>query len=280
MIHSESRFTGCRGRSIFYQCWDPESAPRALLVLSHGLGEHSGRYPALAAYFVGHGFAVGGLDHNGHGASDGVPGDVQAFDDYVSDLAQLRDILVSRHPDIPVFLLAHSMGALVGASYLFQAQQQFDGAVMSGIPVKTGTHPGPLLQWLIRFFAVVAPRLGLTQLDAAGVSRDPEVVKNYIEDPLVYHGKLRARLLREFFAAIARLENEAGSLTLPLLLVHGGKDAMVLPESSRLIHAKAGSSDKTLSIYPELYHEVFNEPEREEVLAEVLDWLNTRLKPV
>lgn len=277
MIHSEDRFTGIGGRSIYWQSWAPESTPRALLLVSHGLGEHSARYRSLARYFVGHGYALAALDHNGHGYSEGIPGFVAAFDDYVADLARFHAILVQRYPDVPVFLLGHSMGGLIGGCYLLGAQDRFRGVILSGVAIRTAEHPGPVLQALIRLLAVVTPRLGLTGLDPAGISRDPAVVREYTDDPQVYHGKLTARLLSEFFSAMATLEGKAGTLELPMLVMHGGEDSMVSPEGSRLLHTAASSDDKTLKILPGLYHEIFNEPEKDEVLRAVLDWCEERL---
>ena len=277
MKHCEGRFTGSGGHSIYYQCWEPESTPRALLLVAHGLGEHSARYLSLARYFVGHDYAVAALDHNGHGCSEGSPGYVQAFDDYTSDLAMFQDVLATRYPEMPVFLLGHSMGGLISGCYLLQAQDRFSGAILSGPVIRTGEHPGPIQLFLIRLLASLIPRLGLKKLDANGVSRDAEVVSAYINDPLVYHGKLSARLLREFFAGIGKLETNAGNLRLPLLILHGGEDVMVSPEGSRMFYSWVSSPDKTLKIYPGLYHEIFNEPERAEVLADVLGWCEKRL---
>jgi alpha-beta hydrolase superfamily lysophospholipase len=277
VIHSENRFTGAGGRSIYYQSWVPESAPRAVLLVSHGLGEHSSRYQSLARHFVGREYAVAALDHSGHGYSEGIPGYVEAFGDYVSDLGQCHDIFQERYGDLPTFLLGHSMGGLVGACYLRGAQHRFAGAVLSGPALRTGQQPGQFLLFVIRVLATLTPRLGLTALDPAGVSRDPEVVREYIEDPQVLHGKLSARLLREFFAAMDTLEKEAGTLDLPLFILHGGDDSMVLPEGSELFYRLVSSRDKTLKIYPGLYHEVFNEPERDDILAEVLGWCEKRL---
>lgn len=277
MIHTEDRFTGAGGRSIYYQWWAPEAAPRALLLVSHGLGEHSARYESFARYFVGHDYAVAALDHNGHGYSEGLPGYVEAFDDYVSDLGRFQEAVVVRYPDVPVFLVGHSMGGLVAGTSLLRSQDGYCGVILSGLALRTADHPGALLQFLIRLLAVLLPRLGLTALDPAGVCRDPEVVRKYIEDPRVFHGKLSARLLREFFAGMAKLENEAGALSLPMLVMHGGDDSMVSPEGSEILYTRASSDDKTLKIYPGLYHEIFNEPEKDEVLAEVLSWCEKRL---
>jgi alpha-beta hydrolase superfamily lysophospholipase len=243
------------------------------------MGEHSARYRSLARFFVGCGYSVAALDHNGHGRSAGSPGDVRDFDDYVSDLARCHGIFAEQCPGVPVFLLGHSMGGLVAGCYLLEAQQRFAGAILSGAAIRTAGHPGKMLLLIIRLLALLAPRLGLKQLDANGVSRDPEVVREYATDPLVYHGRLGARLLREFFTGVGRLERQAASLTLPLLILHGNEDSMVLPEGSRALYTRASARDKTLKIYPGLFHEIFNEPEREAVLRDVVNWIDARLEP-
>jgi alpha-beta hydrolase superfamily lysophospholipase len=129
---------------------------------------------------------------------------------------------------------------------------------------------------LIRCLSVLAPRAGALQLDAAGVSRDPAVVADYVSDPLVNHGKMTARMVAELFSGMHRIQAEAGAITLPMLLLHGGADAMAAPEGSRYLYDHIGSVDKTLEIYPGLFHEIFNEPEHEAVFADMLAWCDQR----
>ncbi|NQX87353.1 MAG: alpha/beta hydrolase [Halioglobus sp.] len=272
MIHTEDSFIGARGHLIYFQIWAPQVEPSALLLICHGLGEHSARYTALAHYFVARNYAVAALDQTGHGNSAGTPGFVHAFDDYVADLGTFHNVLAQRHAGATQFLLGHSMGGLVAGHYLLQCQDRLRGAILTGAALRTPDQPGRLLRLIIRLLARVTPGLGLHKLDPRGVSRDAEVVKSYVEDPRVFHGKLTARLLREFFAAMAALEQRAGALTVPLLLLHGGEDRMVLPQGSEILYRRVSSDDKTLKIYPGLYHEILNEPEKDDVLTEVLNW--------
>ncbi|MCB1706288.1 MAG: lysophospholipase [Halioglobus sp.] len=277
MKHSEGRFTGAGGRSIYYQCWEPQATPRAVLLLVHGAGEHSGRYRSLAQFFAGHNFAVAALDHNGHGYSEGVPGHVTKFEDYLHDLGVFHRQVVERFNGLPIVLIGHSMGGLIASLYLLRHQLEFVAAVLSGPAIKTDPEPGPLQMTLLRLLACITPRLRMLRLDAQGVSRDTTVVRDYVEDPLVFHGKMSARMLRELFAGMQAIQTGAAGITLPMLILHGGDDAMTAPEGSRFLYRHIGSSDKTLKIYPGLYHEIFNEPERAEVLADVLSWCETRL---
>jgi len=247
------------------------------LLVAHGAGEHSTRYQPLAQFFTGYNYAVAALDHNGHGHSEGTPGHVNSFEHYLLDLGTFHRQVTSRFTGVPMFLLGHSMGGLIGCNYLLQQQGQFVGAILSGPAIKTELQPGALQLLLIQLLAVLVPRLGLLQLDASGVSRDPQEVKKYVEDPLVHHGKMSARMLRELFAGMDVIQAEAARITLPILLLHGGADVMISPEGSRFLHEHISSCDKTLKIYPGLYHEIFNEPEKLEVLADVLNWCEERL---
>lgn len=277
MKHSDDRFTGVAERSIYFQYWEPETSPRAVLLLVHGASEHSGRYQHLAQYFTGYNFAVAALDHNGHGYSEGTRGHLVAFEDYLHDLGTFHQQVEKHFSGIPKFLIGHSLGGLIGCNYLLQHQSEFAGCILSSAAIKTGLQPGRVQMLLIHFLALLVPRLGVMQLDANGVSRDPLEVNKYIEDPLVHHGKGSARLVRELFAGMEAVQARAAEITLPMLILHGGEDVMTAPEGSRFLHQHISSSDKTLKIYPGLYHEIFNEPEQAEVLADVMNWCEAHL---
>ncbi len=280
MKNRNGNFTGSRGLSIYYQYWEPEVAPRAVIVLVHGAGEHCARYEHLASYMTQHGYAVAGLDYPGHGRSGGTPGFVERFDDYVETLRTFHQRVGAEFPGLPQILLGHSMGGLISSLYLLQYQQDFAGCILSGPAIKTDIEPGVLQMTLIRLLSAVLPKTGVLQLDANGVSRDPAVVEDYVKDPLVFHGKMSARKVAELFTAMHHIQANAGKITLPMLLLHGGDDAMAAAEGSRFLHSQISSTDKTLKIYPGLYHEIFNEPEQQEIFAEVLAWCNDRTAPV
>lgn len=274
MKHSDGRFSGARQRTIYFQSWMPDTSPKALLLLVHGAGEHSGRYQLFAEFFTAHNYAVAAFDHNGHGKSDGCPGCVSKFEDFLSDLKVFRQRLGD---GLPVFLVGHSMGGLIASLYLAQQQDKFFGAVLSGAAITTDLKPGLVQLYLLRLLAVLAPRLGVLKLDAYGVSRDPDVVRQYMADPLVYHGKMSARMVSELFNAMQQIQHDAARITLPVLILHGAADVLTSPQGSRYLHEHVSSRDKTLTIYPGLYHEIFNEPERARVLQDVMHWCDARL---
>jgi alpha-beta hydrolase superfamily lysophospholipase len=277
MKHTDGRFTGSGGRSIYFQYWEPEAALKAVLLLAHGAGEHSGRYYQLAQFFTGYGYAVAAFDHQGHGNSDGIPGFVNSFGEYVEDLEIFHRQTTSKFFGTPMILLGHSMGGLIACLYTLEHQAEFVGAVLSGPAIMTDLEPGKLQQWLLKIVSKLLPRLGILKLDPDGVSHDPDVVRRYIEDPLVFHGKMTARMVRELFSAMNEIQARASGIALPILILHGGADAMTSPQGSRYLHENIRSNDNTLHIYPGLYHEIFNEPERAEVLARVLEWCDAHL---
>ena len=149
--------------------------------------------------------------------------------------------------------------------------------MLSGPAIKTPIEPPRIQMLMIRLLSALVPTLGVLQLDASGVSRDPAEVEKYVSDPLVHHGKMTARKVAELFRGMHRIQAEAKRITLPLLILHGGEDAMTTPEGSRFLHDAVGSKDKTLTIYPGLYHEIFNEPEREEIFRDLAAWCDRRV---
>lgn len=273
----EGTFPGCRSRAIYFQIWSPEQPPKAVILLAHGAGEHCNRYRHVAAFFTERGYVVAALDHNGHGHSQGVPGHVTAFDDYLEDLRTLQNKATGQFSGVPLFLLGHSLGGLIAARYLLEYQKDFNGGILSGPAVMTALEPPAMQMLLIRTLAVLWPTLGVLQLDAAGVSRDPAVVLDYEQDPLVHHGKMSVRKLRELFATMKEVQSRAGQITLPMLVMHGEQDTMAAPEGSKFLDSAMGSTDKTLKLYPELFHEILNEPEQREVMDEIYRWCEQRL---
>jgi alpha-beta hydrolase superfamily lysophospholipase len=277
MKHSEDNFDGARGERIYCQCWQPDEPARAWVLLVHGAGEHSGRYEKLAERFTARGYAVAALDHPNHGRSGGRYGHVDRFDDFLSTLGIFHRRARADFPGLPVFLLGHSMGGLISSLYLLQHQADFRGCVLSGPAIKTDIEPGKLQMLLIRFLSAAAPTFGVLQLDAKGVSRDPAEVEKYVSDPLVNHGKMTARKVSELFRAMNHIQQHAGEIELPILLLHGEADSMASAQGSRYLFENVGSEDKTLKIYPGLYHEIFNEPERDQVITDALDWCDRQL---
>ena len=276
--HLDVRHSLARGSShLFRRTWLPQDLPRAAIVLVHGLGEHSGRYENLARHCTGLGFAVHAIDHYGHGNSDGHPGYVERFSVYLDGVRALHEHVQQMHQEIPVFLLGHSMGGLISAAYLLEQQDAFRACVLSGPALKSDAEPPALVMIVVRLLAAFVPTVPLLGLDPAGVSRDPEVVRAYVADPLVHHGKLTARLIAEMSGAMRNTLAQSGAISLPLLIMHGDQDVLTSPQGSQALFEAVSSQDKTLKLYPGLYHEIFNEPEKDAVLSDMTTWLEAHL---
>ncbi|MEE4280059.1 MAG: alpha/beta hydrolase [Halieaceae bacterium] len=261
---------------VFTRRWNA-AEPRAAVLLAHGLGEHSGRYQYFAEALVARGISVWAPDHPGHGRSPGTRCHIKRFADFFPALDALRSAIDEQHPGLPCFLVGHSMGGLIAGAYLLDRQAGFAGAAFSGAAFDVPAAPGAAALFINRLIAALLPKLGVLQLDASEISRDPQVVQHYIDDPLVHSGKISARLVVELFSTMAELRERRGELTLPMLVMHGEADAMTPASGSQAFFEGVASTEKTLRLYPGLYHEIFNEPERDQVIGELGDWLDARV---
>jgi alpha-beta hydrolase superfamily lysophospholipase len=273
---SDGTFRTGSGAKIFYRHWAP-AEPRAVILLSHGLAEHSGRYEEFASVFGDAGFAIYAVDFPGHGNSDGKRGHIGNFGEYTNVLGELTSLARSAHPDLPFVLFGHSMGGLIAADFLLQHQSKFVAAVMTGAAIRSPQQPSGFVLFVNKIIAAVAPQLGVLRMDASAISRDPQVVSDYENDPLVYRGKASAALVTAIFSAMNRVVENADSIRLPILIMHASEDRLASVEGSNLLHEKISSEDKKLVIYEGLYHEILNEPERQTVMADILQWLESRI---
>ncbi len=265
------------GAKLYQQSWRPDGDAKAVIVLVHGYDEHSGRYEYFAKHCTNHGFAVHTLDHWGHGKSDGRNGFVPKFSVYHDGLSALIDGLAESDAALPRILVGHSLGGLIAATYLLEHQSQFRAAILSGPAIMAAEEPSAFLKVISGLLSKISPKLGVIGLDAKAVSRDPQVVADYMADPLVSGSKISARLGHEMMMQMDHIQSHAARISLPLLMLHGAEDSLAAAEGSRFLDANVGSTEKQLFIYPALYHEIFNEPEKDAVLNDMTDWLNRLL---
>ena len=276
MKHEEGSFTGPGGHILYYQSWLPETSPRAVLVVVHGLADHGSRYHNLVNYFVPKNFAIFALDLRGHGKSGGKRCHIKRFDEYIEDLGIFMDTIRPMYADKPIYLVAHSMGAPVAIPYALTHPDQINGLITSGANLASNVA-SPVLVALAGVLSALAPGMGVTVIDAKLISRDPEVVNAYINDPHVYRGKISARTGAELVRMWKSLPAKIPGLKVPLLVLQGTADGLSDPAGSRMLYEKASSHDKTLKLYEGFYHEIFNEREHETVMRDIEGWLNARL---
>lgn len=274
MQTTEFTFTGAGGIRIFATSWRPEGAPRDQIVLAHGYAEHLGRYQAVAEFLTSAGYAVHALDHRGHGKSAGARAVIDSFANADADIDQLVERVKAESGIGQVKLIGHSMGGSLALNYALNHPEKLSGLVLSGPAVGGGLPKGQAL--VLSLFSRLAPAFGMIQLDADAVSRDPAVVADYKADPLVFHGKMPARTAREMMHAVSTYPARVQAMQVPCLLMHGSADRLVLARDAQPVFDAIGSADKTVRIFDGLYHEIFNEPERLEVLGIVKGWLDAR----
>ena len=276
---------GSRGHRLWLGVWHPASSAlpdRGTVVLAHGFGEYAGRYGHVITALTGHGYTVVALDHRGHGRSEGVRFRIAHFDDFVADLdlavTVARAVAAGRsqHPR-PPFLFGHSMGGLIATRYVLALPDQaaLAGLILSSPALQlTSDLSGPAL-WATGLLARVAPKLPVPRGEG-GLSSDPEIGRRWAADPLVNHGPTSVQMAHQIAVAARDARARLDRITLPLLLFYGEADTVVDPAGSVVLAERAGSADLTVRPWPGLLHETFNEPNGDEVIAEMMAWLDDR----
>lgn len=273
MPHIEFTKQSPDGIQFYFQGWQPETAPKAVVCLVHGLGEHTGRYAHVAAALNDAGYAVLGFDLRGHGKSDGPRGHTPTYDTLMDDIGRLLDEAAARYPGLSRFLYGHSLGGNLVLDYALRCRPPLAGVVATSPILRTAFAPPPTKVAFGKLLYRVYPAFIMPNgLERAALSRDSEVVRSYGSDPLV-HDRMSARLGIEMLQSGERILAHAAEFPLPLLLVHGTADRITSAQASQEFAAKV-HGDCTLKLWEGLYHETHNEPEKAEVLAFMVDWLN------
>ena len=263
------------GSKLFTAYRLPDGEPRALVLVVHGYGEHCGRYRHVIDALTERGYAAFTLDHYGHGQSEGLRAYFDDFDRPLVDLKAYVDSFRPQYPDKPLFVLGHSMGALISLAFTLRHQAEISGLIISGAPVNADANVSPLIVALGYALNRIVPKLPLLSLgDSSILSSDPEVGRAFDADPLTYKGNMRVRLGVAINDTAKAVRERLPELQLPLLIMHGEGDTMVNPSGSKLVYERASSADKTLRIYPDMYHEIMNERQRDIALGDILNWLD------
>lgn len=272
--HESGTFAAADGTELFWQSWRPAGEPKATVVLAHGASEHSSRYEHVAQAFCARGYSLWALDHRGHGRSAGPRVFFERFEDVLDDLRLFMARAGEERPGEKPFLFGHSMGGAVATAYAIRHDDELAGLILSNPVASIKTAPAAVLAG--RVLSRIAPRLGVYSVPAEGVSKDPEEVRKYVEDPLNYHDKLPARTVAVLGAEVDSFPEQAARITVPVLIMYSESDPIVAPEGSRMLAERVGSGDLTIRNWEGLRHEILNEPERDEVIGAILDWLDAR----
>jgi lysophospholipase len=267
----EWKLTGHGRVTLHAQAWLPEGKPRDVIAVAHGYAEHGGRYGNLVERLVPLGYAIYALDHRGHGRSDGKRALVDRMAWVIEDFHQFVGEVRTRHAGQRIKLLGHSMGGNVAFGYALRWPEDLSGLILSG-PLIGGSVPAVQMM-AMRLFSAIAPKMGTVALPPEAVSRDPAVVAAYKADPLVTVGKVPARTAHELFAQLPAYLAGAPHMTVPVLIQHGEADALVPLAGARPTIDAIGAPDKTVITYPGLFHEIYNEPEKDQVIGDLIQWL-------
>jgi acylglycerol lipase len=274
MLHDEGTLTTPDSLTIYHQSWLPDVQPKAVVLLLHGLAEHSGRYAHVAKALTDSGYAAHTLDLRGHGKSDGKRTYVRSYDQYQADILQFRKLIELQHRELPLFVLGHSMGGNLALGHVLDHQAGVRGLVLSAPALVAGASLSPAKIRLAKLVGRVAPGLRPEALSSDAISRDRAVVEAYRADPLVFNGKITAGVAAALLRTMDTFPTRYAELTLPILLQHGTADALADISGTRALEAAAVNAKVTSHYYDGLYHEIFNEPEQAAVLADTIAWLD------
>lgn len=272
----EATFESSDGLAIFYRSWRPEVSPRAIVVINHGVNSHGGQHAWTAEQFAASGIVAYAIDMRGRGRSGGKRLALKDVSEHTGDLHTLIRIAKGKDPGLPLFLLGHSAGGVVGCSYALDHQNELAGFICESFAYRVPA-PGPVL-WLTKaVLGPLFPGLPVLKLKMEDFSRDPAAVAALLADPLTRNEVQPAGTVAALLRATDRMRAGFGSLTLPLLILHGTNDKATMYQGSEEFFAKAGSADKTLKLYDEHYHDLLNDIGKQEVFADILAWIEARL---
>ena len=273
-----ARFEGSDGTSLFYRNYIAE-IERFQVVISHGLGEHSGRYGHVVDALCPMGASLWIHDHRGHGRSQGKRGHVNDFDAYVQDLKMLMALARTDKSDqLPLLLLGHSMGGLIALSFVRQYPRHVDGLIVSSPLLGVPKPPSPVLKAVARIMSVIWPALSFdNRLDPSFISHDGDEVRAYEQSERV-HSRISARWFTRCMSEIEKTGGSPEAITSPILMQIAGEDHLVSTPAAIAYFNALTVADKTLFHYETLYHEIYNEkrPDRERVLADLKEWVAAR----
>ncbi|XP_026223765.1 monoglyceride lipase [Anabas testudineus] len=268
------------GLYLFCRYWEPGSPPRALVFISHGAGEHSGPYEEIAQRLKERSLLAFAHDHVGHGQSEGERMNIKDFQIYIRDVLQHVDLMKSRHPNLPIFILGHSMGGAISILTACERPNDFAGVVLIGPMVQMNPDSAtPFKVFMAKVLNHVVPSLTLGSIDSKWISRDKTQVEAYDADELNFHGGMRVSFAMQLMGAVNRIERDIPSISWPFMILHGDDDKLCCISGSKTMYETAPSSDKKIKIYEGGYHALHHDlPEVvESVLKEVTSWITERL---
>lgn len=272
---NEGSFEGVGGLKIATKSWPAAGAARGVMVLVHGFNAHSGYMEWPGEQFSANGLATYALDLRGRGKSEGERFYVENFSDYLGDVDKLVNIARDENPGLPVYMLGHSAGGVIATSYVYEHQSEIAGLICESFAYDVGLPH--LVQLALQGVSHLAPHLHVFSLNNADFSRDPAAVERMNNDPLIHKESQPAETASEMLKAAERLTEHFKTFTVPVLIIHGTEDKATRPAGSEKFFDLAASTDKTLKLYPGYYHDLLADVGKEEVMADIQNWIDERL---
>ena len=275
MKHKEMLWTSYDGLPLFAQKWAPDGEIKGVINLVHGLGEHSGRYAHWAERFNRAGYALASFDLRGHGRSGGRRGDTPSFDHFADDITILLEKTKEIYPDIPAFIYGHSLGGMLVLFYLIQRQPELKGAVVTSPGLRTMIDQQKAKIAAVKTLGALLPKVSIPNgLEIEGLARDERVIVEYQNDPLV-HDRVSLRMGKGMINTIEFIFKNAALIKIPLLLMHGSGDRICYASGSEEL-ASLMDENCSLQLFEECYHELHNEPEKDDVFNFLIEWINSQ----
>jgi acylglycerol lipase len=278
MAHYEFEKKAFDGLGLYFQAWQTEQPQKGVICLVHGLGEHSGRYAHWADLLNQAGYTVLAYDLRGHGKSGGQRGHVSSFEDYLKDTDLLLKEARERYPGMAFFLYGHSLGAIIVCDYVLSRNPDLNGVIVTALSNKTPLQEQKMKVSLSKLLGTLIPNATISSgLIPETISRDTNVVRKYVNDPLVHH-QVTLGWGKAAIETITWIEQHASEWKPPVLFMHGESDHLGYAEGSREFASKI-RGDCNIKIWPGLFHEIHNEPEKEDVFAFLRNWLDEHSSP-
>lgn len=263
--------------NIYTIQWLPDDTPKAVVIIVHGLGEHIGRYQHVAEALVSAGYAIYGLDHRGHGKSDGKRVRVTSNTHFMDDLRQYFDIVRREHNREQIFILGHSMGSVISLQFTLQYQNDLAGLLITGTATDVGSTVSPILRNLTNILHPFLPHIPISApAPVDHLTNDKAMQQLADSDPLNHKGWTPLSIAKYIIDTGEMIQENVKKLVLPILIMHGEDDRITPISGSHIVHERVGSADKTLKTWPNMQHEIMNEIDRVPVIETLLEWLDNR----
>lgn len=267
-------FTTPDGIKIHTIYWEAVGASERVLIIVHGIGEHSGRYAHVAEKLTQAGYHVYALDHRGHGQSGGERLHIPSDKSFITDLKQYYERIKAKHPQAKIFMLGHSMGSVISLQFILTYLDAIDAIVVTGTATDVASTVSPVLRVIGNAINSIYPKTPISPPGGMAIlTRDPEMLQKAETDPLMHRGWTKTNIAKFILDMGEMIQERAHEITMPILIMHGEDDELTPISGSRIMYERVGSKDKTLKTWANMLHEIMNEVEREAVIQTIIEWL-------